>query len=420
MEPPVSTSRFEPDRIATSATRIADRPLRILVLDGDERAALAVVRSLVRAGHVVAVAAESRTSLAGSSRGVAGRYVTPSPLVDAEAVSREVQRIVRDTAVDLLIPVSDASTEAILERRAGLPSTTQLPFASLDVYRAASDKVLVHRLACEVGLGIPETVVVEAHGEAAPADDRLYPGVVKPHRSVVGVGRDRRKTGVAQVKDREECERVLRALPPEAFPVMVQRRIHGAGEGFFTLRLPDGSAAYFAHRRLRERPPSGGVSVQRESVTLDPTLKARCDALLDRLNWTGIAMVECKRDFESGDWRVIEINGRFWGSLQLAIDAGVDFPAILARAVAGLPAAVPQDWRPGVRSRWEWGDIDHLLLRMIRSGERLKLPADAPGRLRTLVDFFTHRAGRDHLEVFRVTDPMPFLVESARRLGLHR
>ena len=85
MEPPVSTSRFEPDRIATFATRIADRPLRILVLDGDERAALAVVRSLVRAGHIVAVAAESHTSLAGSSRGVAGRYVTPSPLVDAEA-----------------------------------------------------------------------------------------------------------------------------------------------------------------------------------------------------------------------------------------------------------------------------------------------------------------------------------------------
>lgn len=408
------------DRVTAPATLAVVRSLRILVLDGEERAALAVVRSLVRAGHHVAVVAGGRTSLAGSSRGVASRHVAPNPLVDAEAFSHEVMRIVRDTAIDLLIPVSDASTEAILERRADLPAATRLPFASLDVYRAASDKVLVHRLACEVGLGVPDTVVLHEHGEAAPRHDRLYPGVVKPHRSVVGSGRDRHKTGVSQVRDREECERVLRALPPEAFPVMVQRRIHGAGEGFFTLRLADGSAAYFAHRRLRERPPSGGVSVQRESITLDPTLKARCDALLDRLNWTGIAMVECKRDSESGDWRVIEINGRFWGSLQLAIDAGVDFPAILARSVSGLPAAVPKDWRPGVRSRWEWGDIDHLLLRMIRSRDRLKLSAEAPGRMRTVLDFLTHRVGRDHLEVLRLSDPMPFLVESARRAGLLR
>ena len=398
--------------------RDARRPLRILVLDGGERAALAVVRSLVRAGHIVAVAAESRTSLAGSSRGVTERHVTPNPLLDADAFVREVVGILRASAIDLLIPVSDASTEAILERRDALPPGTQLPCASLEVYRAASDKVLVHRLACEVGLGIPDTVVVEQYGSAAPADARLYPGVVKPHRSVVGAGQARRKTGVAQVRDREECERVLRALPPEAFPVMVQRRIHGAGEGFFTLRLPGGTAAYFAHRRLRERPPSGGVSVQRESIALDPTLKARCDALLDRLHWTGIAMVECKRDLESGDWRVIEINGRFWGSLQLAIDAGVDFPAILADAVAGVPQSVPQPWRAGVRSRWEWGDMDHLLLRMIRSRARLKLSPQAPGRLRVLADFLTHRLGRDHLEVFRFGDPAPFLVESARRAGL--
>ena len=158
--------------------------------------------------------------------------------------------------------------------------------------------------------------------------------------------------------------------------------------------------------------------MQRESIALDPTLKARCDALLDRLHWTGIAMVECKRDFESGDWRVIEINGRFWGSLQLAIDAGVDFPAIVADAVAGVPQTVPQLWRPGVRSRWEWGDVDHLLLRMIRSRARLKLSPQAPGRLRVLADFLTHRFGRDHLEVFRFGDPAPFLVESARRAGL--
>ena len=70
-----------------------------------------------------------------------------------------------------------------------------------------------------------------------------------------------------------------------------------------------------------------------------------CDALLDRLEWQGVAMVECKRDLDRGGWRAMEINGRFWGSLQLAVDAGVDFPRLLAAAalsgppVLGGPAA---------------------------------------------------------------------------------
>ncbi len=48
-------------------------------------------------------------------------------------------------------------------------------------------------------------------------------------------------------------------------------------------------------------------------------------------------MVEFKADARTGTPYLMEINGRFWGSLQLAIDAGVDFPAILVAAALGAP-----------------------------------------------------------------------------------
>lgn len=312
--------------------------------------------------------------------------------------------------------MTDASIEAILEHRLLLPSHLVVPVGSHDRYRDASDKLLVHRIACEVGLGIAETAVVEAPTDPAPEDRRLFPGVLKPHRSVVGT-RPRMKVGVTHVGDAVECALRLRALPAEAFPVLVQRRVHGPGEGFFTMRIAGSPAAYFAHRRLRERPPAGGASVLRESIALHPDLRERCDAVLDRLGWTGVAMVECKRDEVYGGWRVIEINARFWGSLQLAIDAGVDFPALLAESVVSGSIAPPRQWRTGVRSRWEWGDVDNLLLRLLRSRSRLNLEPDFPGRMRALLDFVVHRPGRDHLEVLRLLDPLPFLVESARRAG---
>jgi len=319
----------------------------------------------------------------------------------------------------MVIPVTDASAEAMLGHPEALPAVVRLPFARREVYRNASDKVLVHRIALTCGIGIAETAVVERAGDPAPDDAPLYPGFVKPHRSVVG-GNTRIKTGVRFVANRADCEKVLAALHPDAFPVLVQGRIEGPGEGVFMARWGGKTIARFAHRRLREKPPAGGVSVYRESIIPDAAVVAACERLLDALDWEGVAMIEGKRDLASGAWRVMEINGRFWGSLQLAIDAGVDFPSLLVRAVLGDQVGDPPDWTPGVRLRWEWGEVDHLLIRMRRSREALNLPADAPGRVGALLRFLAHIPGRDRCEVFRLGDPMPFAVESLARLGIAR
>jgi predicted ATP-grasp superfamily ATP-dependent carboligase len=129
--------------------------------------------------------------------------------------------------------------------------------------------------------------------------------------------------------------------------------------------------------------------------------------LLDALNWQGVAMIECKRDAETGAYVVMEINGRFWGSLQLAIDAGVDFPALLVRCARGERVAETSDYRVGVRSRWFWGDVDQLYLQL-RAGRSV----------RALIEFLRMSPGRTRSEVWRWRDPVPFLVETLQWLGL--
>ncbi len=382
----------------------------ILVLDGEQRASLAVARSLVRAGFRVQVTSGSRWSLAGATRGAEHRTLASDALRAPEAYAREVAALAATTDAVAVIPITDASAESVLGHAEFLPAGVRLPFAPYATYRAASDKVHVHRLALESGIGIPDTAVIERKGDPVPDEARFFPGFLKPHRSVVG-RQERVKTGVKLVHDHAACAAVLAALPPDAFPVLLQRRVHGPGEGVFLARWGGRTIARFAHRRLREKPPAGGVSVYRESIPLDPAVLTGCERLLDALEWQGVAMVEGKRDRETGAWRVMEINGRFWGSLQLAIDAGVDVPALLMRAVlGGGPEPIPP-WETGVRLRWELGDLDHLLIRLRRSRQALGLDAEAPGRLATLGTFLTHRFGRDRLEVLRLSDPLPFVVE---------
>lgn len=392
--------------------------MRILLTDGDERSTLAAARSLIRAGHEVHVAAAARRSLAGVSRGTTPHVVSADALRESEVFAARVGAIVAEQGINLLVPMTDPALEAVLENRSRLPPAVRLPFPELSRYRVASDKARITALAAECGFGVPETHLIADPSAARDAipDADFFPAVIKPHRSVIQGPDGRHKVGVAFVADPAACRRALDALPAAAFPVLLQRRVTGVGEGFFALRWGARTVAMFAHRRLREKPPAGGVSVYRESIPLHRDLVGPGQRLLDALDWQGVAMVECKRDAATGREIVMEVNGRFWGSLQLAIDAGVDFPALLSRCAAGESVPEQRAYRVGVRSRWFWGDVDHLLLRLRRSRAELDLDARAPSRLGALFDFLRFRPGRDREEVWRWRDPAPFVVETLRWL----
>jgi predicted ATP-grasp superfamily ATP-dependent carboligase len=379
--------------------------MRILITDGNERAALAAARSLVCAGHAVQVTAPTRASLAGASRGVKSRALASDPLQDPAAYAAELGAVARQEGTDILLPMTDPSVEAVLEHRSALPPEVIVPLPDLATYRAASDKARVLELARASGFGVPETHIIPAAGEwDAALSAAAFPVFIKPHRSVVTINGMRRKTGVSLVADRAACRRALAALPRAAFPVLLQQPVSGVGEGFFALRWGGRTVATFAHRRLREKPPGGGVSVYRESIQLDERLAGPGARLLEALNWQGVAMVECKREEATGRQVIMEVNGRFWGSLQLAIDAGVDFPALLVRCAAGETVADFRRYRVGVRSRWFWGDVDHLYLRLRDKGQG--------SRLKAVLDFLRVHPGRDRSEIWRWRDPAPFIVET--------
>src|SRR5690606_6642386 len=119
--------------------------------------------------------------------------------------------------------------------------------------------------------------------------------------------------------------------------------------------------------------------------------------------------VEYKVDSLTNTPYLMEINGRFWGSLQLAVDAGVDFPRLLADVSLGGSVASVTDYR-FVRSRWSWGDFDHLIARWREPGSTWSSRARAFG---TWLSAFAP-GYKD--EVFRWSDPRPFLRESAEWL----
>ena len=394
--------------------RQAIPPLKptVLVLDGGERAALAIVRSLGRAGYAAHVGASSPHSLAGASRFSLSQTQLPDPLTDRTAYVAAVAGLVTRVKATVLLPVAEPSALAILEQRAELGSTL-IPLPDIARFRRICDKIEVLRTAEAVGISTPARRTVNDRVELAAAlDQTRFPVVLKPARSVSDSGATRSKLGVSYALTRTDLERALDRLGAESFPLMLQEKIEGAGVGIFLLRWQGQTRAAFAHRRIREKPPSGGVSVYRESIPLPESLLARSEELLARFDWEGVAMVEYKIDPRSGTPFLMEINGRFWGSLQLAIDAGVDFPRLLLACALGECEPAVRQYRPHVRSRWWWGDFDHLLARALHSSKALALPPGAPSRLRALAEFLILWRPGDRNEILRLSDPKPFFRET--------
>lgn len=395
------------------------RLIRVLITDGDERAALAATRALLASGYVVYVAARRGISLAGATRRARRLRVDADPMTEARRYAEAIGRAAVDCDVQVVLPITDASVEALLEHHEALPPSLILPLPDLETYRTASDKLRILTLAQAAGFEVPATLVIPSKADCADirADD-LFPVVVKPHGSLIGTDGGKRRLSVSFAEDAAALREALGKLPPEAFPVLVQHRVNGVGEGLFLLRWEGRVLAVFAHRRLREKPPAGGVSVYRESIRADPGWVAAGMRLLKALDWRGVAMIECKRDPASARHVIMEVNGRLWGSLQLAIDAGVDFPTLLVRSALGAPVAPPDGYRVGIRSRWFWGDVDHLYLRLTRSARALQLGNGARSRFAAAWNFVRFRPGRDREEVWRWGDPGPLIVETLSRVRL--
>ena len=115
------------------------------------------------------------------------------------------------------------------------------------------------------------------------------------------------------------------------------------------------------HRRLHEVPSTGGPSSMASSYR-DPELERLGKQILTATCWTGVAMVEFKKNESDGRYYLLEVNPKFWGSLDLSIAAGVDFPRLLLELlVNGRRPCTTLDYRDDCVFRWLALDLAHAV-----------------------------------------------------------
>ncbi len=379
----------------------------VFITDGEQRSALAAVRALGSAGVSVAVGASGRETLAGRSRFCGRAVVYPSPVEHPAAFQEFLRSEMLREKYRLLLPMTDIAIKLTAEVRESLPQHLQASLPTPQQIELVQNKPRTLELAREHGVACPQTYRIDGAMSVADLPASIhYPVVVKPRSSKYFDGKHWIAVSVRFAQSADELISIYRemhALVP--FPI-VQEMVEGEGRGVFLLVWQGELKAAFCHRRLREKPPWGGVSVYCESLPLEEPIVERSLSLLRAIGWQGPAMVEYKIDTKDQQPKLMEVNGRFWGSLQLAIDSGVNFPFLLYKLATGEPVPPQTVYKVGRKSRWVLGDLDNLLIRLRNAYPATVPAAQKVSKLQACFNFLSPE--RDtRSEVFRLSDPKP-------------
>lgn len=386
--------------------------MEAIILSGDTKHALVAVRSLGQRGIRVSVGAERSTSMAFYSKYAARTFVYRSPLTDQQGFLSDVLKEAQICAeLPVLFTFSDATHLALARNRAAWEGKLLLPLASAEHTETAFDKSKSVALAAGLGIAVPltRTVTKESDAEALFAECGSVPVVVKPRHTASWAAATAAKGSVEFAFSARELKHIADGMR-ERFgeDPLVEAYLSGGEYGYDCLCKDGRVLAYSAHRRIRSFNPTGGAAVVMETIELDPKMKADSEKLLAALSWTGPAMVEWKRAAD-GTYHFLEVNGRFWGSLPVAVFAGTDFPYLYFRLARGETLQTePDTYIRGVRVRHVLADA-HNLVKTLFANDPMRRVA-YPSRLRALLTFFTPTLGM-RSAIFSISDPAPFFME---------
>ncbi|OQX70521.1 MAG: hypothetical protein B6D62_04680 [Candidatus Cloacimonas sp. 4484_275] len=335
----------------------ANKKTRILVLDGDHKNALAIVRHLGKTGNYrIEVASYGKASICFFSKYTAKKYIISHPLKNAAAYLRELLETLKKNKIDVLLPVSHISYKICAQNVDEIRKYTHITLPEFEKIELASSKIATYRLAEKLKIPYPSFFEIEKIEDVRKIDID-FPCVIKAPfeagKNIVEYAND--KTELLK-----KYEKICRENSFESKLPIIQKYVEGQGFGFFAYYENGKCKSYFMHKRIREYPVTGGASVCAESF-YDEKLMVFGKKILDYLKWNGVAMVEFKKDNRTGIYNLMEINAKFWGSLELALVSGVDFPQMLIDKALNKKVSYPEHY---AMKRFQWilnGELFHGL-----------------------------------------------------------
>jgi predicted ATP-grasp superfamily ATP-dependent carboligase len=379
----------------------------VLILGASPRISIAIARSLHRRGVAVEIASFQPEEGVLRSRAVGAFHRLPDWRKNSNEFGAALLALVREGRFDLILPAGDPSLAALADLYDELSPLLHVGCPAAGAVERVLNKSLTLETARRCGIRVPFTCTIATVAELDTIAPQLrFPVVVKPEKKGASTFRVFYFNSLPELEEAIENNKWGSVLLQEYCP--------GVGVGIELLMHKGECIAKFQHRRLKEAPATGGVAILAVAEEPDPELVRSSMEFLRALEWEGVAMVEYRVDRETGSSVLMEVNGRFWGSVSFPIAASIDFPFYFWQLCHGQQPNVPAKYSVGMRWRWGPGYLDRMQSILFRpAGSVGRRPSIARELLQSATDFspFVKEA------LWSWSDPLPFFVEFGRMLG---
>lgn len=326
---------------------------RALVIGDDDRSFLSIVRSLGRRGGAVDACPFDFSSPALASRYLQKVHRLPPYALSADDWVAALGGILAGGGYDLVIPCDDRAIIPLMRHRLTLPQV-RLALPNEAAFAVFYDKAATREAAAAAGVPVaPGRLLDDGDTAAGLAVELGLPLVLKPRRSF-DLDNPTLRRAVSVCRDLASLETALAELR-QRDAVLVEGFFAGSGVGVSILAQDGRVLQAVQHRRVAEQPGNGGSSY-RVSEAADARLMGCAARLAEATALCGVAMFEFRQNAQGG-FVLLEVNARFWGSLPLAVAAGVDFPWLLYRLLVDGVAEPPRPARAGIYARNVTADV---------------------------------------------------------------
>lgn len=386
---------------------------RALIPTGYDGATCACVRSLARQGVGTIVASEKPDVPAAASRYCDESVALPPPRADLLAYRDALLALAEREDVRTIVPVRPEDSYVLSRYEASFAEHVSMVVPSMPQLERVFDRLQLAAAAEAAGVPVPET------RRLSDVDDWTPELLIKSRYNVL-TGASLDELGPADVDVVKDIHHVGRGETPDVARIraemghdpIVQEFVHTDGEFMFTGLYDHGDPlATFQHRQIRGNSYTGGGGVYRRSIA-DPELEQVGRALLEELDWHGLACIEYMRDATTGEYVLTEINPRMWQSLPSTVRAGADFPWYYWLAATGHADAIDDGYDVGVGTHMLYGEFGYLMSVLRDDSPHVERPS-VPG---TLWEIVASIVREPHFDYLTLDDPGPFVSGLRRAL----
>jgi len=300
---------------------------KIMLLGANDQAMLVVARQLAAQSFSIDVA-DWQDLPVKYSKHISSYYILSDLELCADSFVIDLCQLLKRNDYLFLLPINDAALEVCVNfRETIMENVTLIGVPEYSVYSFSHNKHKLIKKCISLGIDPPPSIYIDCiDGLERALVSLSYPVVAKPIHSKLIKDNKLFQFNVKVAYSERELVDILRENILNV-PYLIQKYLNGKGVGYNILSLNGDVLLAYQHERLTE-PDGGGASSYRKTVSINThNLKSHSEKIIKSINWTGPAMIEYKvcNDIPY----IMEINGRFWGSVFLGVKSGLNFPVRL-------------------------------------------------------------------------------------------